>query len=105
MAVIVGTTLGPYVIESLLGSGGMGDVYRARDTRLPRVVAVKVLREGFSERFQREAHAIASLNHPHICTLYDIGDDYLVMEYIEGKPLRGPLSREKALEYAGQILD
>jgi Tol biopolymer transport system component len=83
----------------------MGDVYQARDTRLRRVVAIKVLKQGFSERFQREARAIASLNHPHICTLYDIGSDYLVMEYIEGKPLRGPLPRAKALAYAAQILE
>ena len=83
----------------------MGDVYKARDTRLPRVVALKVLKQGFSERFQREARAIASLNHPHICTLYDLGCDYLVMEYIEGKQLRGPIPREKAVEYAEQILE
>lgn len=105
MAVSAGTQFGPYAIERLVGSGGMGDVYQARDTRLRRVVAVKVLKQGFSERFQREARAIASLNHPHICTLYDIGSDYLVMEYIEGKPLRGPLPRAKALAYAAQILE
>jgi serine/threonine protein kinase len=70
----------------------MGQVYRARDTRLGRSVAIKVMREGLSERFHREASAIAALNHPHICTVYDVGPDYLVMGYIEGEPLRCPLS-------------
>ena len=74
-----------------------------RDTRLDRIVAIKVLKGSHSERFQREARAIAALNHPRICTLYDIGPDYRVMEYIEGKPLRGPLPLEEALRYAIQI--
>ena len=91
MQLSAGTHLGPYEIQTPLGAGGMGEVYRARDTRLGRTVAIKVCRERFSDRFQREARAIASLNHPNICTLYDVGPDYLVMEYIEGKPLRGPL--------------
>jgi serine/threonine protein kinase/Tol biopolymer transport system component len=89
----------------LLGAGGMGEVYRARDTRLDRVVAVKISRERFSERFEHEARTVASLNHPHICTLHDVGPDYLVMEYIEGAPLKGPLPLAQALEYAAQICD
>src|SRR4051794_29141554 len=93
------TRMGPYEILSPIGAGGMGEVYRARDTRLDRVVAVKVLREQFSERFQREAHAIAALNHPNICTLYDVGPNYLVMEYIEGHTLKGPLALNDALRY------
>jgi predicted Ser/Thr protein kinase len=103
--VAAGTRYGPYVVEQLAGEGGMGQVYRARDTRLGRSVAIKIMREGLSERFHREASAIAALNHPHICTLYDVGPDYLVMEYIEGEPLRCPLSLQKTLAYAGQILE
>ena len=90
--VAAGTRYGPYVVEQLAGEGGMGQVYRARDTRLGRSVAIKIMREGLSERFHREASAIAALNHPHICTVYDVGPDYLVMGYIEGEPLRCPLS-------------
>jgi serine/threonine protein kinase len=80
----------------------MGEVWKARDTRLNRTVAVKKSHNGFSERFEREAHAIAALNHPHICSLYDVGPDFLVMEYVEGQPLKGPLL---VLALAGQILD
>jgi Tol biopolymer transport system component/predicted Ser/Thr protein kinase len=83
----------------------MGEVYKARDTRLNRVVAIKVSRENFSERFEREARAIAALNHRHICTLYDLGPNYLVMEFVEGVPLTGTLPLEKAIDYAGQILE
>jgi Tol biopolymer transport system component len=83
----------------------MGEVWKARDTRLDRVVAIKVSKEQFSERFEHEARAVAALNHPHICTLHDVGPNYLVMEYVEGTPLKGPLPLEKAIEYAGQILD
>jgi serine/threonine protein kinase len=83
----------------------MGQVYRAHDPRVGRDVAIKVSQEKFTERFEREARAVAALNHPHICQLYDVGPSYLVMEYIEGKPLAGPLPLEKAVEYAGQILD
>jgi serine/threonine protein kinase len=101
----LGTELGPYRIESLIGTGGMGRVYRARDTRLNRIVAIKISKRGFGERFEREARAVAALNHPHICQLYDIGPNYLVMEFVEGTPLKGPLPLGKAVEYAGEILD
>ncbi len=103
--VIPGTQLGPYKIEGSLGKGGMGQVFRARDTRLGREVAIKVCNARFSDRFEREARAISALNHPHICTLHDVGPNYLVMELIEGTPLKGPLATPRALEYAGQILD
>jgi serine/threonine-protein kinase len=83
----------------------MGEVYKARDTRLNRVVAIKVSNEQFSERFEREAHAVAALNHSNVCTLYDVGPNYLVMEYIEGTPLKGPLPLQQALKYAAQICD
>src|SRR6202030_3632477 len=112
--------LGPYEILSSIGAGGMGEVYRARDTRLDRIVAIKVLpthladRSELRERFEREARTIASLNHPHICTLFDIGQqdsiDYLVMEYLEGETLaqrlqKGPLPLEQVLRYAIEIAD
>ena len=100
-----GDRLGPYEILAPIGAGGMGEVYRARDTRLGRDVAIKVSNEQFTERFEREARAIAALNHPNICQLYDVGPNYLVMELIDGVPLKGPLPIEKALESAGQILD
>jgi Tol biopolymer transport system component/predicted Ser/Thr protein kinase len=100
-----GTELGPYRIENLIGTGGMGRVYRARDTRLNRTVAIKISKQGFDERFEREARAVAALNHPHICQLYDIGPNYLVMEFVEGAALKGPLPLPKAVEYAGEILD
>jgi serine/threonine-protein kinase len=83
----------------------MGEVYKARDSRLDRIVAVKVSKEQFSERFQREARAIAQLNHPHICQLYDFGPNYLVMELVEGTPLKGPLPLDQTLQYAAQICD
>jgi Tol biopolymer transport system component/predicted Ser/Thr protein kinase len=103
MSLQIGQQLGSYQITSLLGKGGMGEVYRARDTRVEREVAIKVSAERFGERFSREAQAIASLNHPNICTLYDVGPDYLVMEFVEGESPRGPLSLETALDYARQI--
>ena len=105
MPLSAGVRLGPYEILALIGAGGMGEVYRARDTRLGREVAIKICNEQFSERFEREARSVAALNHPNICQLYDVGPNYLVMELIEGHPLRGPLSTEKAVEYAIQILD
>jgi len=100
-----GSQLGPYKIEELIGAGGMGQVFRAIDMRLGRQVAVKVSAAQFTERFEREARAISALNHPHICTLHDVGPNYLVMEYIEGAPLKGPLPLGKTVEYASQILD
>ena len=117
---MVGRTLGHYRVVSLLGSGGMGEVYRATDTRLDRTVAVKVLPQHLSsdperrQRFEREARAVSSLSHPHICALYDVGQqdgiDYLVMEYIEGESLadrldKGALPVDQALRYAIQIAD
>src|ERR1700740_240182 len=120
MAILSGKRLGPYEILSPIGAGGMGEVYRARDTRLERVVAVKILPDHLSdraelrERFEREARTIASLNHPHICTLYDIGHqdgtDFLVMEYLEGETLaerlkKGPLPLGQVLQYAIEIAD
>jgi serine/threonine protein kinase len=96
---------GPYILGEKLGSGGMGEVYKAYDPRLNRTVAIKVLRSPFTDRFQREARAIAALNHPHICTLYDIGPDYLVMEHIEGTPLKGPLRLEEVVHYTRQICE
>ena len=114
----LGRRLGPYAITSVLGVGGMGEVYKARDTRLNRTVAIKVLPAHLAgdqqarERFEREAHAVAALNHPHICTLYDVGYqdgfDFLVMEYLEGETLaarvaRGPLPIAEAVRYAVQI--
>src|SRR5690242_3642400 len=103
MSLSAGTRLGPYEILAPIGAGGMGEVYKARDTRLDRVVAIKMVNPRFIERFEREARAIAALNHPNICALHDIGADYLVMEYIEGSPLKGPLPPEKALPVALQI--
>ena len=115
-----GDKLGPYEILSPLGAGGMGEVYKARDTRLDRSVAVKVLpehiakREDLRLRFEREARAVASLNHPNICTLHDIGSQdgisYMVMELMEGETLaarieKGPIPLEQALLYASQIAD
>ena len=105
MALQPGDKLGPYEIRALIGKGGMGEVYKARDPRLKRDVAIKVSAAQFSERFEREAQAIAALNHSNICTLYDVGPNYLVMEYIEGTPLKGPLPLDQALRYAAQICD
>jgi serine/threonine protein kinase len=103
MTLNAGTTLGPYEIIEVIGKGGMGEVCRARDTRLHREVAVKVSAERFGERFEREARTVASLNHPNICALYDVGPNYLVMELIDGDPPQGPLPLETALDYARQI--
>lgn len=97
--------LGPYQIAGVLGAGGMGTVYQARDTRLNRMVAIKVSEARFSDRFEREARAVAALNHPHICTLYDVGPNYLVMEYVDGEPLEGPMPVAQALRLAIQIAD
>ncbi|MBV9744151.1 MAG: serine/threonine protein kinase [Acidobacteriia bacterium] len=110
MAFLAGAKLGPYEIVALIGKGGMGEVYRGIDTRLGRPVAIKISAREFSDRFEREAQAISALNHPHICTLYDVGPNYLVMEFVEGETLskiieRGPMPLDKALQYAVQIVD
>jgi Tol biopolymer transport system component len=120
MALTSGTKLGPYEVQSPIGAGGMGEVYRARDTRLDRTVAVKILPSHLSEnpeakqRFDREARAISSLNHPNICTLYDVGHqggvDYLVMEFLEGETLadrlrKGPLTAEQLLKWGIEICE
>jgi serine/threonine protein kinase/Tol biopolymer transport system component len=101
----VGQRLGPYEMVAPIGAGGMGEVYKARDTRLKRDVAIKVCAAQFSERFEREARVIASLNHPNICQLYDVGPNYLVMELVEGENLSGPLPVETALNYARQMAE
>ncbi len=103
-----GARLGPYEIEHPLGAGGMGEVFRARDTRLNRRVAIKILQDRFSDRFEREARAIAALNHPHICALYDVGPNFLVMEFLEGETLasrlkKGPLPLDLVCQYGAQI--
>jgi serine/threonine protein kinase/Tfp pilus assembly protein PilF len=100
---MIGEKLGPYEIVGSLGAGGMGEVWKALDTRLGRVVAIKKLKERHSERFQQEARSIAALNHPYICQIHDIGPDYLVLEYIEGKPLSCPLPEKEAVRLAIQI--
>src|SRR6202171_4392401 len=115
MALATGSRLGPYEILSALGAGGMGEVYKARDTRRDRIVAIKVLREAlsvdpkFRERFDREARTISQLDHPHICSLYDVGEQegtaYLVMQYLEGETLadrltKGALPLDQALQIA-----
>src|ERR1700724_1071306 len=120
MALSSGTKLGPYEILSPLGAGGMGEVYRARDTRLDRIVAIKILPAELSnnadakQRFDREARVISSLNHPNICTLFDVGHqdgiDFLVMECLEGETLsarlmRGPLAIDQLLKYAIEICE
>src|SRR5947209_509396 len=120
MSLASGTRLGPYEIVAPLGAGGMGEVYRARDTRLNRTVAIKILPSRFSEnseakqRFEREARTISSLNHPNICTLHDVGQqdgiDYLVMEYLEGETLadrlrKGPPPVPQVLKYGMEICD
>src|SRR5262245_5331344 len=101
----VGDKLGPYEILGLIGAGGMGKVYRALDPRLGREVAIKVSATTFSERFDREARAVAALNHPNVCTLYDVGPNYLVMELVDGEPPKGPLPLNDALRIARQVAD
>src|SRR6059036_670853 len=120
MPLAAGSQLGPYDIISAIGAGGMGEVYRARDKRLERTVAIKVLAPQLSnnaeyrQRFEREARTVAALSHPHICPVYDIGVqdglDYLVMEYLEGESLaariaKGPFPADEALRYAIQVAD
>jgi eukaryotic-like serine/threonine-protein kinase len=98
-----GTMLGPYEVLCPLGAGGMGEVWKARDTRLGRLVAIKRLTTAYTDRFVQEARAIAALNHPHICQIHDIGPDYLVLEYLEGQPPRGPLPPSAVIRLARQI--
>jgi serine/threonine protein kinase len=111
MPLTPGMLLGSYEVVSLLGSGGMGEVYRARDARLDRDVAIKVLPENLAtdpdrvRRFQQEARAIGALNHPHICQIHDVGPGYLVLEYIDGAPLRGPLAPAEAVRLILQVAD
>jgi hypothetical protein len=109
MSVVPGSRLGPYEVVSKIGEGGMGEVYRARDTRLDRTVAIKIIRTDFSERFEREARSISALNHPHICTLHDVGRTaefaYLVMEYVEGAPVTGPMPVDDVLRVGLQIAE
>src|SRR6202790_264036 len=120
MGLAAGSKLGPYEITAPLGAGGMGEVYRARDTRLERTVAIKILPAQLSsdpirkQRFEREAKTISSLNHPHICVLYDVGHqegiDYLVMECVEGETLakrleKGPLPLDQVVKFGGQMAD
>src|SRR6516162_1318285 len=120
MPLAPGTSLGPYEITAPLGAGGMGEVYRARDTRLERTVAIKILPQEMArdplrkQRFEREAKTISGLNHPHICVLHDVGSQdglsYLVMECLEGETLakrleKGPLPLEQALRFGAQIAD
>src|SRR3984885_6230861 len=120
MSLTSGARLGPYEVQSPLGAGGMGEVYRAKDTRLDPTVPVKILPSHLSDnpeakqRFDREARAISSLNHPNICTLHDVGHqdgiDFLVMEYVQGETLesrlqKGPLPLKQALECGMQICD
>jgi Tol biopolymer transport system component len=101
----IGTRLGPYEITGQLGTGGMGRVFKARDTRLDRTVAIKVSSEAFTARFEREARAVAALNHPNICQLYDVGPDYLVLEHIAGAPVMPTDNVRKLLDVAVQIAD
>src|SRR5580693_5995970 len=100
-----GDKLGPYEILAFIGAGGMGEVWKACDTRLNRTVAVKKLKGDHSARFEQEAQAVAALNHPHICQIHDVGPDYLVLEFIEGKALKGPAAVSEALRLAEQIAE
>ena len=107
---MIGQTIGPYLVESKLGEGGMGEVWRALDTRLDRIVAIKTSKTEFSERFATEARAVAALNHPNICQLYDLGKlpdggGYLVMEYVDGAPIASVDSSRKLLDLAVQVAD
>jgi eukaryotic-like serine/threonine-protein kinase len=105
MPLSTGTRLGPYEILAVIGAGGMGEVYQARDTRLDRIVAIKVSQDRFSDRFEREARSVAALNHPNICTVHDVGPDYLVMEFVDGGPPKSPLPPAQVLQYATQMAE
>lgn len=103
MPLALGDRVGPYEVLSLIGAGAMGEVWKARDTRLGRIVALKCLKNACTARFQQEARALAALSHPHICQIYDVGSDYLVLEFVDGAPLKGPMPAEQALPLALQI--
>src|ERR1019366_1783078 len=103
MSPAAGTHLGPYQLLSPIGEGGMGTVWLARDQRLDRHVAIKISKEQFTERFEREARAVAALNHPNICQIYDVGPNYIVMEYIEGESPKGPLPLDEVLRISRQL--
>src|SRR5215469_15598708 len=110
MSLAAGTKLGPYEIVAPIGAGGMGEVYRARDPRMGREVAIKIGAERFSERFDREVRAVAALNHPNICQIYDVGSNYLVMELVEGPTLgerihEGVIPLDESLAIARQMAD
>src|SRR5271170_2938666 len=105
MPLSAGDRLGPYEILAPIGEGGMGEVYKTRDTRLDRIVAIKIAKDQFTERFEREARLVAALNHPHICQLYDVGTNYLVFEYIDGAQLKGPMPPADAVRIALQIVE
>src|SRR5689334_13008495 len=106
MLLSAGSSLGPYEILEAIGAGGMGEVYKARDSRLDRLVAIKVSTEQVTDRFAREARAVAGLNHPNIVALFDVGENYIVTELVEGESLRDlrPATR-RAIEIAAQIAD
>jgi len=109
VALAPGTRLGVYEVVSLLGAGGMGEVYKARDARLDRDVAIKVLPAAFAadpdrlRRFEQEARSIAALNHPHICQIYDVGPSYLVLEYLAGEAPQGPMPPEQMMGMMKQM--
>ena len=98
---VSGTRLGPYEVLTKIGEGGMGSVYKARDTRLDRIVAVKQSADAFTERFERETRAIAALNNSHICQLYDVGPNYIVMEYVDGVALPAPMPSATGADMRG----
>ena len=105
MALSPGDVLGPYRVVSKLGEGGMGEVYRALDTRLDRTVAIKASHTPFNDRFAREANVVAALNHPNICHLYDVGPDFIVMEFVDGTPISAARGLRQVLDAAVQIAD
>src|SRR5690242_3133346 len=100
-----GVRLGPYELISPIGAGGMGEVWKARDTRLDRIVAIKFSEARYSDRFEREARAIAALNQANIAQIYDVGENYLVMEFVEGERVRPQEDVRKLLDVAVQIAD
>lgn len=103
MRLAPGSTLGPYEVLAMIGAGGSGEVWTARDTRSNAVVAIKQLKAAHMTRYRADATAVATLRHPNICSLFEVGPDYLVMEYVEGPTLRGPMAAERAIRLAAQI--